>query len=164
MNPHGSGLSAARPQTWLPHPRGTEVDSGGVDWTQHSFAKPLAAWVRRLFPETLAHQVNGVNWRWGLLIDDRNCFPLSLWARFFTKAIEDLDPISTGFPSMIAARVLSQRQCCRTNVGGLSDQDNTCETPSGPAKPLSGCPERVGRKDCLSKRSCRSVRQASSTP
>ena len=54
-------------------------------------------------PEALAQQVGGVNWRWGLLIGDGNFFPLPMWARFFAKAIEDLDPVPTGFPAMIPA-------------------------------------------------------------
>ena len=63
----------------------------GLD--KHPFANPLAYWVRSLLPEALAQQVSGINWRWGLLIGDGNCFPLPMWARFFAKAIEDLDPV-----------------------------------------------------------------------
>ena len=103
MSLHGSVLAAARFRTWLLHPQGPEVNSGCVGWTKHPFANPLAYWVRSLLPEALAEQVSGVNWRWGLLIGDGNSFPLPLWARFFAKAIEDLDPISTGFPAMISA-------------------------------------------------------------
>src|ERR1700730_10351746 len=103
MNLQGSVLESARFRTWLLHPSGKDVDSVCVGWTKHAFANPLAYWVRGLLPEALAHQVSGVNWRWGLLIGDGNSFPLPLWARFFAKAIEDLDPVSTGFPAMIPA-------------------------------------------------------------
>src|SRR5262245_62175938 len=103
MSLQGSVLAAPRFRTWLLHPIGPEVNSGCVGWTKHPFANPLAYWVRSLLPEALAQQVTGVNWRWGLLIGDGNCFPLPLWARFFAKAIEDLDPVSTGFPAMISA-------------------------------------------------------------
>src|SRR5215510_5692436 len=103
MSLHGSVLAAARFRMWLQHPTGPEVHSGCVGWTQQPLANPLAYWVLSCLPEALAQQVKGVNWRWGLLIGDGNCFPLPLWARFFTKAIEDRDPISTGSPSMIPA-------------------------------------------------------------
>ena len=103
MSLHGSVLAAARFRMWLRHPTGPEVHSGCVGWTQQPLANPLVYWVRSCLPEALAQQVRGVNWRWGLLIGDGDCFPLPLWARFFAKAIEDRDPISTGSPSMIPA-------------------------------------------------------------
>ena len=78
MSLHGSALAAAGFRTWLLHPTGPEVTSGCVGWTKHPWANPLAYWVRSLLPETLAHQVKGVNWRWGLLIGDGNCFPLPM--------------------------------------------------------------------------------------
>jgi hypothetical protein len=103
MSLQESVLKSARFRTWLLHPSGKDVNSVCVGWTKHAFANPLAYWVRSLLPEALAEQVSGVNWRWGLLIGDGNCFPLPMWARFFAKAIEDLDPVPTGFPSMITA-------------------------------------------------------------
>ena len=73
-------------------------------WAGRSIPGPIHSRIGcSLLPGALAHQVSGVNWRWGLLIGDGNCFPLPLWARFFAKAIEDLDPVSTGFPAMIPA-------------------------------------------------------------
>ena len=90
MSVQGSVLEAARFRTWLLHPSGKDVNSACVGWTKHAFANPLVYWVRSLLPEALAQQVSGINWRWGLLIGDGNCFPVPLWARFFAKAIEDL--------------------------------------------------------------------------
>lgn len=103
MSLQGSVLASARFRTWLLQPSGPEVTHAYVGWTKHASANPLVYWVRSLLPEALAHQVCGVNWRWGLLIGDGNCFPVPLWARFFAKAIEDLDPVPTGFPAMIPA-------------------------------------------------------------
>jgi len=103
MSLHGSVLESARFRTWLLQPSGNDVNYACVGWTKHASANPLVYWVKSLLPEALAQQVNGVNWRWGLLIGDGNFFALPIWARFFAKAIEDLDPIPTGFPAMISA-------------------------------------------------------------
>ena len=73
MSLQGSVLESARFRTWLLHPSGKDVNSMCVGWTKHAFANPLAYWVRSLLPEALAQQVNGVNWRWGLLIGEYTC-------------------------------------------------------------------------------------------
>ena len=103
MSLQGSVLESARFRTWLQQLSGIDVNRTCVGWTQHASTNPLAYWVRSLLPEALAQQVNGVDWRWGLLIGDGNCFPLPLWARFFAKAIENFDLVSMGVSSMIAA-------------------------------------------------------------
>ena len=121
MSLQESVLASARFRTWLLQPSGPEVNHACVGWTKHASANPLVYWVRSLLPEALAHQLRGVNWRWGLLIGDGNCFPLPLWARFFAKAIEDLDPVPTGFPAMIpAADALRLLTLCEEMAGQIT--------------------------------------------
>ena len=77
MSLYGSILTSARFRMWLQQPSGPEVTPACVGWTKHAAANPLVYWVRSLVPEALAHQVRGVNWRWGLLIGDGSCLSAS---------------------------------------------------------------------------------------
>jgi hypothetical protein len=126
-------MESTRFRAWLLQPSGQDVNGMCVGWTKHASTNPLVYWVRGLVPEALAQQISGVNWRWGLLIGDGNFFPLPMWARFFAKAIEDLDPVPSGFPAMIPAEdALRLLTLCEEMVAGVTlpghapEQHSTC--------------------------------------
>jgi hypothetical protein len=97
MSLHGSVLAAARFRMWLRHPTGPEVHSGCVGWTQQPLANPLAYWVRSCLPEALAQTGQGVKLAQGASRSaDGDLLSVAAVARFFAKAIEDRDPVSTG--------------------------------------------------------------------